>query len=45
MWSHATTPVAAADLQKQLGLREGGDLFVVATTLGQRRLGLICELL
>lgn len=38
-------PVAAADLQKQLGLREGGDLFVVATTLGQRRLGLVCELL
>ncbi len=38
-------PVAAADLQKQLGLKEGGDLFVVATTLGQRRLGLVCELL
>ena len=36
-------PVAAADLQRQLGLKEGGDLFVIATTLGTRRLGLICK--
>ena len=36
-------PVAAAELQKQLGLKEGGDRFVVATTLGTRRLGLVCE--
>ena len=36
-------PVAAADLQRQLGLREGGSLFVVATTLGARRLGLLCQ--
>ena len=36
-------PVPAADLQKQLGLREGGDLFVIATTLGTRRTAFICE--
>lgn len=36
-------PVAAADLQKQLGLKEGGDLFVIATTLGTRRTAFICE--
>lgn len=36
-------PVAAAELQKQLGLREGGDLFVVATTVGQRRVVLLCK--
>lgn len=36
-------PVAAADLQRQLGLKEGGDRFVVATTLGTRRLALVGE--
>lgn len=36
-------PVPAADLQKQLGLREGGHLFVIATTLGSRRTAFICE--
>ena len=38
-------PVPAADLQKQLGLREGGHLFVVATTLGSRRTAFLCELI
>lgn len=36
-------PVAAADLQKQLGLKEGGDLFVVATTVGTRRAVFLCQ--
>lgn len=36
-------PMAAADLQRQLGLREGGDLFLFATTVGQRRTAFICE--
>ena len=36
-------PVAAADLQRQLGLKEGGDRFVVATTLGSHRTGFICQ--
>lgn len=36
-------PVDAATLQKQLGLREGGDLFVIATTLGTRRTGFLCQ--
>ncbi|MBQ8704112.1 MAG: class I SAM-dependent methyltransferase [Bacteroidales bacterium] len=36
-------PVAAAELQKQLGLKEGGDLFVVATTLGRRRTAFLCQ--
>lgn len=38
-------PVPAADLQKQLGLREGGHLFVIATTLGSRRTAFLCELI
>ncbi len=37
-------PVAANELQKKLGLREGGELFVIATTLGQRRLGWLCKM-
>ena len=37
-------PAEAADLQKQLGLKEGGDLFVVATTVGRRRTGFLCRL-
>ena len=36
-------PVAAAELQKQLGLKEGGDLFVVATTIANRRRALIAK--
>ena len=38
-------PVPAADLQKQLGLREGGHLFVIATTLGSRLTAFFCELI
>ena len=36
-------PVEAAVLQRQLGLREGGDLFVVATTVGSRLTGFLCS--
>ena len=36
-------PVTAADLQKQLGLKEGGDLFVIATTLGIRPCAFVAE--
>lgn len=36
-------PVAAEALQRQLGLKEGGNFFVVATTVGHRRIGLLCE--
>ena len=35
-------PVAAADLQRQLGLKEGGEVFVIATTVGIRRSGFLC---
>lgn len=35
-------PVAAAELQRQLGLKEGGDLFVVATTVGTKKRGFVC---
>ena len=35
-------PVAAAELQKQLGLKEGGNLFVVATTVGTQRKMFLC---
>lgn len=37
-------PVSANELQKKLGLREGGEQFVIATTLGQRRLGWLCKI-
>ena len=37
-------PAEAAALQKQLGLREGGDRFLIATTVASRRLGLLCRL-
>lgn len=37
-------PVDAAALQRQLGLKEGGDLFVVATTVGTRRCGFLCKM-
>lgn len=36
-------PTDAATLQRQLGLKEGGELFVVATTIGSRKTGLICR--
>ena len=36
-------PVAATELQKQLGLKEGGDLFVVAATMGRKRCGWVCS--
>lgn len=36
-------PQKAAALQQQLGLSEGGDLFVVAVTVGRRKVGLLCE--
>lgn len=36
-------PAEAATLQRQLGLREGGDHFVVGTTVGRRRTLLLCE--
>ncbi len=37
-------PVAAADLQRQLGVKEGGDHFLVATTVGTRRRLFLCTL-
>ena len=37
-------PAEAAVLQRQLGLKEGGDLFVIATTVGRRRTGFLCRL-
>jgi len=35
-------PADAATLQRQLGLAEGGDLFVVATTVGTRKTAFLC---
>ena len=35
-------PARAEELQRQLGLKEGGDLFVIATTVGTRKTGFIC---
>lgn len=37
-------PVEAAALQKQLGLKEGGEKFVVATSIGSRKSGFLCKL-
>lgn len=37
-------PAEADALQRQLGLREGGDLFLIATTLASRRTVLLCRL-
>ena len=37
-------PVDAATLQRQMGLKEGGDLFVVATTVGSRRTAFLCKM-
>ena len=36
-------PVAAADLQRQLGLSEGGDRYLIATTVAGQRCGFLCE--
>lgn len=36
-------PVAAADLQRKLGLREGGDRYLLATTVAGQRRGFLCE--
>ena len=38
-------PVEAAALQRQLGIKEGGDLFVVATTVGSLKKGFLCRVL
>lgn len=35
-------PARAEELQRQLGLKEGGELFVIATTVGTRKSGFIC---
>jgi len=36
-------PTEAAVLQRQLGLKEGGDLFLVATTIASRHVILLCR--
>lgn len=36
-------PTEAAALQRQLGLNEGGDRFVIATTIGHHRAGFLCK--
>ncbi len=35
-------PVEASALQHQLGLKEGGDLFIIATTVGNRKASYLC---
>lgn len=35
-------PVEAATLQRQLGLKEGGELFVLATTVGNKKTAFLC---
>lgn len=37
-------PVEAAMLQKQLGLKEGGERFVIATSVGSRKSGFLCKM-
>ena len=37
-------PVEAEALQRQLGLKEGGDIFVVATSVGDRKCGFLCKM-
>ena len=44
--AHVTTrnyPISAAELQRQLKLREGGDLHIIAATLGTRPKGWLCR--
>lgn len=36
-------PMAAADLQKKLKIKEGGHLFIIAATLGTKPMGWLCE--
>lgn len=38
-------PVKAPLLQQQLKLKEGGNKFIIATTLGTHKTGLLCELI
>ena len=37
-------PVEASSLQKSIGLKEGGELYVVATTVAGRKMGMLCRL-
>lgn len=37
-------PVKAEELQRQIGLQEGGDMVVVATTVGSCRCGFLCKI-
>lgn len=44
--AHVTTrnyPLSAEELRRRLRIEEGGELFVVAATLGERRLGWLCR--
>ena len=36
-------PMEATALQRQLGLKEGGDIYVIATTVGSRPCGFLCS--
>ena len=36
-------PVEAAELQKRLGLHEGGEVFVIATTVAGRKIGVVAR--
>ena len=36
-------PMEAATLQRQLGLKEGGDIYIIATTVGSRPCGFLCS--
>ena len=38
-------PVGADALRTQLGIKEGGDAFIIATSMVGRRVGLLCQLL
>ena len=37
------SPATAVEVQRQTGLSEGGDLFVVATTVGVKKTAFICS--
>lgn len=37
-------PVRADELQKRLGLKEGGDIYIVATTIGKNKSGFLCSI-
>lgn len=36
-------PVDANKLQKQIGINEGGELFIIATTIGEKKAGFLCQ--